>query len=394
MLPCLLPQDLIYLKKISLRQIKVGDICLVRFARKFSIHRVIYRNRRYFISKGDNNPLSDGKLTAKNLIAKAYQVQRNGQTFDIDTLYLLQSSLYLTEILKVKQLFEQNRISYLFLKGLPLHLLFEGKLPRRVYADCDILIDKQEFSLVKKLFIKAGYHRANFDLSDAHKRLRDKDPEISFIKTIKDFPVIFDIHLEAVFMMTQLGQLEALYPQKLLDSYSQHLLDNKRMVKIQGEVYPILGKEDLFIYLLLHLFHHNFRGAYRYDLILKVLRKGRLNWDVVEAILIRYRLENFAYASLLLLCKYYQPKLPIQARLALARWKEGHRFVAERVLKEDIFSEEPRTSSGVKRFLYLFLLSPGAFLKKMFIFTSPAVLYSVFWTLGKLNWRAIGKNVP
>ena len=44
--------------------------------------------------------------------------------------------------------------------------------------------------------------------------MKDKESELAYYKIINGFMVTFDLHLEVVFMMTQLGRLEALYPQK------------------------------------------------------------------------------------------------------------------------------------------------------------------------------------
>lgn len=384
MLSILIPGDMVYFSKISFRKARVDEIVLAKQGSNVFIHRVIYKGDRFIITKGDNNPNSDGKITARNLLAKAYQIKRAGEVFDINSLYLLQSSFYLNQIMKIKKVLEQKGINYLFLKGLPLHLYFEGSLPRRIYADCDILIDKKDFLKVKRIFTSLGYKQASSALSSAHQKLKDKEPEVSFVKTISGFPVIFDVHLEAVFMMTQLGKLDPLYPQRLLDQYTTHLLENKRLVSIQDETYPILAKEDLIIYLLLHLFHHNFKGAYRYDLIIKILRKQQLDWNKLKDILTTYQLENFVYPVLLLLSKYYQPKLLPQAKKDITKWKINHNFLSQKILKEDIFSDEPRAKSGVKRFLYLFLLSPSKFFRKILIFTNFQVIYSIFWTISAI----------
>ena len=75
---------------------------------------------------------------------------------------------------------------------------------------------------------KQGYSKAESEYSPIHKLLKDKPTEVSFYKKINNFPVVFDIHLEPVFLMNQIGRLEALYPQKLLDRLTNKFLDEKR----------------------------------------------------------------------------------------------------------------------------------------------------------------------
>ncbi len=95
-------------------------------------HRVIYKTVNYLVTKGDNSFESDGKILPRHIIAKVYKIKRNTQTFNPESLYLLQSTLYLQEINQIKKLFEREKIDFVFLKGLPLHLYYEKTHPRRM----------------------------------------------------------------------------------------------------------------------------------------------------------------------------------------------------------------------------------------------------------------------
>jgi len=66
---------------------------------------------------------SDGKIHPQQIIRKVYQVKRDGRIFDPESLYLLQSTLYFQEIVKIKKAFEREGIGFVFLKGLPLHII-------------------------------------------------------------------------------------------------------------------------------------------------------------------------------------------------------------------------------------------------------------------------------
>ena len=106
--------------------------------------------------------------------------------------------------------------------------------------------------------------------------MKDKESELAYYKIINGFMVTFDLHLEVVFMMTQLGRLEALYPQHLIDELTSEFLKGKRKIIIHGSRFSILSSIHLVLYLALHFFHHNYRGAFRLDFLDKVIRCGHL----------------------------------------------------------------------------------------------------------------------
>ncbi len=400
MWPILHDEDVIYFRKVNFSKIIINDIICFKDKKHLVTHRVIYKSKNFVITKGDNNPVSDGKIKKERILGRIYSVKRGEKKFNIDDPYLFQSSIYFEEIKRVAGLFSRAGINYVILKGLPLHLLLDKKHPRRIYADCDIIIEKKDILRAKKVFRNEGYRRVDVSLSKRHKRIKDKISEESFVKNISNYPIIFDIHSEAAFMMTQLGKLEYLYPQKLLDNFSQSLINNRRIVEIEGTKFPLLSREDQIIYLFLHLFHHNFRGAYRYDILVKLLAK---KFDEVALIntINKYKLNNFVYAGLMLLQKYY-PNKKYKEMSELMGVLEGiKRFVGQEILTTKIFDDEERIGGGVRRFLLLFYLSPRPIFIRLFTVFNKQVIYSIWWVfLNKIRliylptillWRALSK---
>lgn len=392
MLPILRPDDIVYFKKISFAKIKTNDIIVIRKNRQFISHRVIYKSKNYLITKGDNNSPSDGKIYPRQIIGKVYQAKRNGQFFNPESLYLLQSTLYFQEIVKIKTAFELVKIDFVFLKGLPLHLYFEKSHPRRLYLDCDVLVKKLDFFRAEKILLKFGYKKGETSLSRTHQMIKEKEIENAYVKMINGFPVVFDLHLEVVFLMTQLGKLEALYPQKLIDELTSEFLKTKREVKINNEKFLILNTEYLILYLSLHFFHHNLRGAFRLELMDKVIRKKQLtinNWQSIKNIIKQYQLQNFVYPVFVLLKKYYQTPLPqsflkqIQPSIFQPQNLSSIFYPLSSILKVNIFADEPRITAGITRFTNLFFLSPRPLYIKLLIFFNRPVLYSIFWVFLK-----------
>jgi len=426
MFPILQPNDTIYFKKIPFSNIKVNDLLVFKKKNQLITHRVIYKTKKYLITKGDNNPNCDGKIYPKQVVGKVYQIKRNGQIFKPETLYLIQSTHYFSEIVKIKNEFDKENINYVFLKGLPLHLYFESSHPQRLYADCDVLVDKKDFEKTEKILLSFGYRKADTSLSSFQKKLQDKKVENAYWKRINAFTVVFDLHLEVVFMMTQLGKLEALYPQKLIDGLTEEFLKTKIKIKINNEKFLILDTCYLILYLSLHLFHHNFTGAFRYDFLDKVIKKSRISindWQNIASIIKKYQLNNFVFPVFFLLKKYYKTPIPkkflndikskilcpIYFNLQLtvipdlirnlyycfinyidSRLREDGKIRKSKNLRrlnlinyDNIFNDEPRLHAGINRFKNLFLLSPGPLWKKILIFFNPQVIFAVFWVFWK-----------
>lgn len=383
--PLLQEGDVVFFKKVSFSQIKLNNIIVVKKNKKIFTHRVIYITPSYLVTKGDNNHLSDGKIYPRQILGKVYKVRREGTTFSPETIYLLQSTLYFQEIVKIKRVFERNKINFVFLKGLPLHLYFEKSHPRRVYLDCDVLVAKKDGERAKKILKNFGYRKGTIALSPLHKVLKNKQIEVSFVKILKQLPVVFDVHFEVVIMMTQLGKLEALYPQRLIDQLTQMFLKEKKLIKVRGESFPILSFDNLIIYLAGHFFHHNFRQIFRLHFLDEAMRLAfynnrRLSSESKLAQKIRrFRLENFVYTGFAMAQKYF--KTPISSNF-LKKVKPGGdklSYIKKNILTVNIFNGQPRINAGIDRFKNLFFLSPRPLFFRLFAFLNPPVIYSLFW---------------
>lgn len=378
MCPMLLEGDIVFLRKVTFSNIDVDDIICFRRGKKLITHKVIFKSKNYVITKGDNNAKSDAKVKISDILGRVYSVKRNGMLFNIDDTYLLQSSIYFDEIKRIVELFNLNRVEHVVLKGLPLHLFLEKKHPRRIYADCDILVAGKDIKKAKKVLKYEGYQSLDFSLSNEHRKLKHNVVEESFAKQINGFPVLFDIHYDANFMMTQLGKLEYLYSQKLLKKYTATLLNNKQGVEIKGVKFWLLSHEDQIIYLFLHLFHHNFKGGYRYDILVKILN-SKYDTERLVKIITTYRLQNFIFAGLMLLQKHYPNKKYEEIIRVMDVSSKLKRTIEMKILPTKIFDDEDRIGGGVRRFMLLFYLSPSPITLKIFTFFDKQVLYSVFW---------------
>lgn len=385
MMPMLKPNDILFFKKIDFSRCKINDLVLIQKRGKTFTHRIIYKTNNYVISKGDNNLTSDGKIYPHQIIGKVHRVNRNGQVFNPENLYLIQSSLYFQEIVKIKKTLEKKNIGFVFLKGLPLHIYFEKSHPKRIYADCDILVKKDVNTNIRKTLENAGYQFIDTSYSQQHKILKDKLTELMFIKKIGDFPVVLDVHLEANFLMNQLGELNWVYPQKMINQLTADFFTTKRLIKIQDNQFFILASCLLPIYLSLHFFHHNFRGIYRLDLINRIVSNELTtnHWNQIQEIIVKYKLQNYIYPTFLFLQKYYYTRIPENFIEIIRSECSKLDYIKDNILKINVFDDEPRMEAGINRFKNIFYLSPYPLWRKIWIFLNPAVIYSIIWAIQK-----------
>lgn len=395
MLPLLKNGDVLFFRQIKFNKLRLNDIIIAQKGNIIFVHRIIYLGQSYVITKGDNSIVSDGRLYEKNIIAKAYQLKREDQTIDIDNIYLLQSSSYFQEIQKIKHKLEAADINFVFLKGLPLHLYFEKKHPRRIYADCDLLIEKSQWKKVLVIFKKNGYFLSDTSYSVLHRKLKDKPTEFVFVKSIKGLTIQFDIHLEVVFLFNQIGKIDHLYRQQLIDSLSNTFLHEKISVKVDSERYPILSRSNLIVYLALHFFHHNFLGIYRLEFLDTVARDVISKSDAREIFhncvskIKLYQLTNIVYPVFLLLEKYYHTPLSKDFLKSIKPNGKALEYIEKNILAQNIFDEQTRFNAGVTRFKHIFYLSPNTLPHKILVFFTPSVFYSFFWVAMRKIVKAI-----
>ncbi len=398
MFPLFHAGDTLFFEPISFGKLKTDSIVMIEKNGKRFVHRIIYKTNSFVITKGDNNLSSDGKIYPRQILGKVIECKRAGRMFFPEDIYLVQSTLYFGEITKIKNEFEKEKIDYVVLKGLPLHLYYEKSHPKRIYADCDVLLERKEARKAKMMLEKLGYQRVKDDLSKTHKLLKGKDTEVLYCKYINGFPVFFDLHFETAFLMTQLGSLDLLYPQKYIDSLTDNFLKEKQIIKIKGVAFPILSIENLILYLALHFFHHNFCGVSRLELLDKLIRKSLLitslqrkcfgsKPEVYLALnkkIVDYRLQNFVYPAFLYLRKYFKTPIPNNFLQEIKPDKKYLSYIDSLIKRTNIFDAEDRINAGIKRFKNIFYLSPAPFYKKILIIFQPQIIYSLSWTMVKL----------
>ena len=110
MKPLILTGDRVRIKKTNYLKLKLNDILVIYLKNKIVAHRLIYKTPNFYITKGDNNIKSDGKIFSKQLIGRVHQLNRKHNKIELDNLYLFQSSIYFQEIVKINKLVEKETL--------------------------------------------------------------------------------------------------------------------------------------------------------------------------------------------------------------------------------------------------------------------------------------------
>lgn len=384
MYPLLMNNDIVYFRKIKWEEITVNDIVIIRQKSIIITHRVIYKTNKFLITKGDNNLKADNKVYKKDIIGKLEKVKRGNTEFHPELFYTLQSTIYLNELKTVTRLLQKGKFEFLYLKGLPLHLFYEKQIPRRLYADCDLLIKLADIQRIKKIFLKLGYQISKNDLNDKKK---DNFGELNFYKKVQNVIVVFDVHIEPVFMMTQINLTNELYSKQLMQYMLEEFLQNIKKIQVQNVSYPILKPSYLIIYLCLHFFHHNFKGAFRLSFIHQIIIREVHNkkiWEEILDISMRYKLNNFIYPAFLLLTRYFKTQIPNSLIERIKPRNYIQQKIGEMHLSNTFLNDESRLFGGMNRLFLLTILSPNPVYKKIFIILNTEVWQLFFVIMKKI----------
>lgn len=332
MAPLILPSDKPIVKKS--KNHKLNDIVVISKKSRLVAHRVIYLslNKKYLVTKGDNNYKSDGKIKQEKVLGKVEEIKRNKELINLSHIYFSQSSSYLKELAQINKAFHKKSINYLILKGLILNLFVKNAPPQRLYFDADLLIQKKDLQKTASLLQKLGFQKLQPEL---FKKTAKKPSQLTLVKKTEPFPVYIDLHIEPGVGFTKLTNLNSLLPQ--IKTFNKHLFSTTQKVKVESTSFLLLRNDELLVYLLLHFYHHNFNGIHRLELINELINKKKIDWKKVENMTRRFRLENFIYPGILMTMKYYNTKIP---HTVLANIKRS------RLRKLKLLPKSPRYGDG------------------------------------------------
>lgn len=385
MLPLLYTGDIVEYKKTSLSKVRINDIVLTYKDGIFMTHRVTYKTRNYIITRGDNNRGADGRAHPNHILGKVTRFKRNGVWHTIEEQYIAQSLYYLKEVKKISKKLQIRNIPHVFVKGVVTSLKHHGQLPQRIYADCDLLIHREDFQKVRLIFEQENYTFVQNQQSVAIQS-KDSTPKFEgdFYKKVGTTPIYFDVHLEPVFLMTKLNGMGFLYKDSTRKKLGSHFINNRDWIMFgKDDRYPVCSVTDQILYLALHFFHHNNTDITRLYFLHELIRKNgrRVQWNEFIQTTKRFSLSAYVYPALVLLKRYFKTTIPQEVLRQLALHGYKKKVVSIAMRHSDIFSEDARLRAGIMRFILIFVLSPEPMWKKALLFVHPDTILSTLWVL-------------
>ena len=388
MLPLFEPNDVLIWKKNKLFSCHLHDIVIINDKSRLLTHRLIYKSKKYFVTKGDNNPITDGRLTSNRLVGKVTEIKRQGKLIKLSDLYQIQSLFYTRAIIQLCRALNVEGVNYLILKGLPVYQKYNKTFPNRLYADCDLLIENKYQIIVDNILKKLGFQPENPNKYESLSRFLTKGlKEIEYSKLEQGVPITFDIHF-----IIALSSHKVALPIKMLQHEEQMLtdfyLETKKTITFSGQLINILNTENLIMYLAIHQYGHNWNGINRFDLMVDVIKKSKnINWRQIFKDAEKYKVLNFIIPSFYILKKYYQINPPYQFLknnyCKNLNYSLGiYRFFG---YEKELFDYLPSLITRLKKAALIFLYYEDIALKKLYYILHPKLIAHGLYYVLKLT---------
>ena len=380
MFPLFLPGDKVLLEKSKV--FAYGDIVAYLEGTRLTAHRIVYvsPDRKHFVTKGDNNIKVDARITKEDILGTVTGLKRGINTIKLKHLYYAQSSFYLTQLVIVDNIFGKAKIKYIILRGIVPHLFWAKEPPNRLLADCDIYVKPVDFDKAVKALLSGGFVKLPSALLG--KGVRGAT-EVTLQKNTLPYPVRVDLHRGLGIPFTKLTHLNSLFPK--IKDFEANLFQETIKAKAGTRRFPILKKETLLIYLLLHWYRHNFEGTHRMELG-KILIDSGVDWKKVEASAKKYGFGNVISLGLALSKKYFGADIPLNVDSPILT------FISP-------LQAGNRVGQGIKRLILALVLSPKDPVSKTTLLLSPKTLkyvlpalLSLFGSLSKSSTAYITQD--
>jgi hypothetical protein len=102
MQPWVRPKDIALIRKISIENVRCGDVVLFRRDAHLLVHRIVEKrgslDTAQIFSKGDAHPTSDGVVHERELLGRVVRIYRNGRRIDLDAPRQLALGLFISQL--------------------------------------------------------------------------------------------------------------------------------------------------------------------------------------------------------------------------------------------------------------------------------------------------------
>lgn len=102
MQPWVRPKDIALIRKISIENVRCGDVVLFRRENHLLVHRIVQKSgsldATQLLSKGDAHPTSDGVVQEQELLGRVVRIYRDGRRIDLDAPRQLALGLFISQL--------------------------------------------------------------------------------------------------------------------------------------------------------------------------------------------------------------------------------------------------------------------------------------------------------
>jgi Peptidase S24-like len=102
MQPWVRPKDIALIRRISIENVRCGDVVLFRRENHLFVHRIVEKRglpgAAQLFSKGDAHPTSDGVVREQELLGRVMRIYRNGRRIDLDAPRQLALGLFISQL--------------------------------------------------------------------------------------------------------------------------------------------------------------------------------------------------------------------------------------------------------------------------------------------------------
>ena len=366
MLPLIHSQDRLIISKS--KKLNFEDIVVFKQNNILKAHRILHLSKDHLITKGDNNPKADNKIQKKQILGVVHQIKRGKEIITLNHLYFSQSIKYFKIISSLINKLDKNNISYVFLKGLPIHLHYKKSPPRHLYFDLDILISKNNLKKVNNLIIQMGFSKPDKSLYQTC----DNPTQYNYYKIDKPINIFIDLHTEPGFGFTKSTHINSLLPNPNI--LTKYLMDDSQKVYIDKQKIPLLNPEAQTILLFLHFFHHNYKQIHKLSIIKHINKKG-LNWNKLFTDIEKLKISPYLKPAIILFNQYYPNIVP---QLHMNTIKSFKNSLITPVHYRGVFNNQNQRSSGTHRFFLILYLSESSFIEKVKIILNKKTLVNFY----------------
>ncbi|MFC9414328.1 nucleotidyltransferase family protein [Bacillus mobilis] len=210
----------------------------------------------------------------------SYVVQTLNRKYKKNTFHMLYLS---AEMEQINKLCNENEIRMIFLKGPVLSQDLYGDISLRTSCDLDVLIPMQNLEEVEKLLLEQGYVKDDY-IQTILNDWKWRHHHITFFHPTKQIKL--EIHWR-------------LNPGPGKEPGFEELWKRKRKSTLTSNSVYMLGKEDLFLFLVSHGARHGW-SRLRWLVDIKKIVGQDLNWNEIHKLMRKYQVLHLGGQALIL----------------------------------------------------------------------------------------------